>query len=292
MGSINLLEIFPPAIIDETIQSRQFNNLSDLYNLNYIVRFTILDLIKINKLKLYYGKVYAFGDGIDGQLGDDDVSDHYEAIPKLINSDYFNNGVNNENIIHISAGINHSLVLTKSGKVYAFGDGEFGRLGDGDISDHDEGIPKLINPRYFNDGENNEKIIHISAGTGHSLVLTESGKVYAFGNGYGGRLGDDDTSAHDEGIPQLINPDYFNDGENNENVIDISTGEAYSLVLTESGKVYAFGKGEYGVLGDGNISDHKEGIPQLINPEYFNDGMNNEKIIHISAGGYHSLVLT
>ena len=176
--------------------------------------------------------VYAFGFGLYGRLGDGDTSKHKEGIPKLINPHYFNDGVNNEKVIHISSGDFHSLVLTESGKVYAFGYGESGVLGDGDISNHDEGIPKLINADYFNDGLNNEKVIHISSGYDHSLVLTESGKVYAFGFGHFGRLGDDDTSRHTEGIPKLINADYFNNGEYNEKIIHISAGRFYSLVLT------------------------------------------------------------
>ena len=91
-------------------------------------------------------------------------------------------------------------------QIYTFGDGESGKLGqgspggpstlqhfsakrrknapaqsaesgaldwgDGNTSDHDEGIPKLINLDFFNNGEYNEKIINISAGLLHSLVLT------------------------------------------------------------------------------------------------------------------------
>ena len=63
--------------------------------------------------------------------------------------------------------------------------------------------------------------------------MTESGKVYAFGRGNSGKLGDDDTSVHDEGIPKLINPDYFNNGENNEKIIHISSGPAHSLVIAD-----------------------------------------------------------
>ena len=202
------------------------------------------------------------------------------------------NGEYNEKIINISAGWSHSLVLTESGKIYAFGNGYGGKLGDGDVTFHEEGIPKLINPDYFNNGEYNEKAIKISVGGFHSLVLTESGKVYAFGSGDYGQLGDDDTSEHDEGIPKLINPNYFYNGEYNEKIIHISAGGYHSLVLTESGKVYAFGSGLSGILGDNDISRHNEGIPKLINPDYFNNGEYNEKIIHISSGAYHSLVLT
>jgi len=283
---INLFDKLPITIIDDILKDKQFINgsLIRLYNLSYIIRSILINLKRTNNLKYIQGKIYAFGNGEYGNLGDNNITKHAEGIPTLIDLKYFRNdeaGIN-ERIISISTGLRHVLVLTESGHVYAFGSRENGVLGD----NHDDsrvGIPLIINPDYFN----NRKIIAISAGMAHSLVLTTEGEVYAFGNGEGGRLGDNDISYHQVLIPLKINPEYFY----NEKIISISGGSSHTLVLTKTGKVYAFGDGWNGELGDGGKgrrnASHLVGVPKEINPKYFN----NEKIISISAGGSHSLIL-
>ena len=71
----------------------------------------------------------------------------------------------------------------------------------------------------------------VAAGEVHSLVLTESGEVYAWGNNVSGKLGLGDTEARltptkVEGLPK---------------VKAIAAGIEHSLALTESGEVYAWG---------------------------------------------------
>lgn len=44
-------------------------------------------------------------------------------------------------------------------------------------------------------------------------------------------------------------------GFDKEKVVQASAGVAHSLFLTESGKVYAVGTAEKGVLGNGRVSD-------------------------------------
>ena len=79
----------------------------------------------------------------------------------------------------IAAGKTHSLALTESGEVYAWGDNDGGQLGLGDREERltpmkVEGLPKVK---------------AIAAVGGHSLALTESGEVYAWGNNEFGQLG-------------------------------------------------------------------------------------------------------
>ncbi len=108
-----------------------------------------------------------------------------------------------ENIISISAGAYHSLVLNNMGEVYSFGANNNGRLGLG--NSYHENIPKLI-PTLKN-------IISISTGYYHSLALDRDGKVYGFGSNTSARLGlTDDTLFIPTLIPTL------------ENIISISAG--------------------------------------------------------------------
>jgi hypothetical protein len=83
----------------------------------------------------------------------------------------------------IAAGWWHSLALTESGEVYAWGSNGRGQLGLGDTEDRHTPtqVPGL------------GRVKAIAAGGEHSLALTESGEVYAWGSNGHGQLGLGDT---------------------------------------------------------------------------------------------------
>lgn len=77
----------------------------------------------------------------------------------------------------------HSALLTKSGDIFTWGEGRFGRLGRG--GDNDDHFPKLIPRSSFN----GEPVKDISCGGFHSAAITESGVLYIWGGGEHGQLG-------------------------------------------------------------------------------------------------------
>ncbi|MDO9140563.1 MAG: hypothetical protein Q7U38_09585, partial [Methylobacter sp.] len=201
------------------------------------------------------GKVYSFGSGAYGKLGHNNTDN--KAQPTQIA------GI--ENIIAISAGGNHSLLLGRDGKVYSFGWGTNGKLGHGDL--HDKTVPTQIAAV----GDIN--ITAISAGNEHSLLLAEDGKVYAFGKGQYGRLGDGNADAHDVTVPTLVTTI--------ENITGISGGDKHTLLLAKDGKAYGFGYNYYGQLGDGTTDNR-------LSPVQIATTVNN--IASISAGYDHSSI--
>ena len=66
------------------------------------------------------------------------------------------------------------------GEIYSWGDNSFGELGGRKRLQY--GLPEKV-PGI------NEKIIKVSAGTYHSLVLTEDGEIYSWGDNSFGQLG-------------------------------------------------------------------------------------------------------
>jgi RCC1 and BTB domain-containing protein len=71
----------------------------------------------------------------------------------------------------------------------------------------------------------------------------------------------------------------------NKQIIDICCGEWHTLVLTNSGEVYAWGWNKFGQIGNG-ISDYEyQSIPIKGN------GFNDEKVIQISCDLLHSMAL-
>jgi alpha-tubulin suppressor-like RCC1 family protein len=67
--------------------------------------------------------------------------------------------------------------------------------------------------------------------------------------------------------------------------IGIASGEGHSLVVTESGDVYSFGRGHDGQLGLGNIKANAN-LPQLVS------GLQHECIVGVFTGAVSSYAVT
>jgi len=61
--------------------------------------------------------------------------------------------------------------------------------------------------------------------------------------------------------------------------VNIACGENYTIVLTEDGKLYSFGKGKTGVLGQASTKALND--PTLV------EGIADKKVIRMSAGLSH-----
>ena len=91
-----------------------------------------------------------------------------------------------QHIIAACCGALHSLALSATHEVYAWGDNSLGQCGLGPESAQLEQIvqaPALV-PRLLG-----LKIIAVACGAAHSVVLSHSGKAFAFGVGRQGQLG-------------------------------------------------------------------------------------------------------
>jgi len=95
-------------------------------------------------------------------------------------------------------------------------------------------------------GFNSEKIVSIACGYYHSLVLTDVGNVYSWGNNSKGQLGMGNRTTQIR--PQKI------ELNNNQIIKSISCGECHSLLLTTVGDIYAFGCNEFGQIGNQTIN--------------------------------------
>lgn len=213
-----------------------------------------------------FGQIYAFGINYHGGLGlnDNDPRNVPTPIPAI-----------NTDIISISCGNYHSLVLTAFGYVYSFGRNDYGQLGLGDNDNMN--IPMIIDNLR-------DTIVQIAAGSYHSLLLTTLGQLYSFGQNINGELGLGDND--DKNIPVLVNTPM-------SSIIKISSKFFHSLILTNDGQVYAFGANYLRQLGlEDGINRH---IPILVPFTKFSRVVKNDQnlnnIIQLSCGDSHSLVL-
>lgn len=147
-------------------------------------------------------------------------------------------GTNLANIKQVSSNFNHSLALTHDGKVYAWGEGGQGQLGNGGTSD--SSVPVLVDATGVMAGKT---IVGVAAGALFSLAYSDEGDVYAWGDNVFGQLGD--WTAADSSVPVIV--DLVGD------VVQVAAGAWTAYALLGDGTMYAWGRGNTGQLGDGTM---------------------------------------
>ena len=287
------------------------------------------------------GEVYSFGAGDGGQIGHDpdslfvpsrdwhqpqqEVTERLQLTPRVIDS------LQGVRVVAVAAGAYHSLLLSEAQHVYSLGGGGATRRSSS------RGRTSRFTPQWtpqINEALRRVNVVAVSGGLGHSLVLSEQGHVYAFGNGSDGELGNGrdhhstlyeftsdgmqinariraqqralattdafgrhgrDLMVHsmtlaDEAVPRLI------ESLGGVRVVGISAGGSmqtggtgHSLVLSDEGAVYSFGHDGYGELGR-NFDNESEELPTSV--PHVVETLRGTRVVEIAAGGASSLAAT
>ncbi|XP_024254333.2 probable E3 ubiquitin-protein ligase HERC3 [Oncorhynchus tshawytscha] len=148
-------------------------------------------------------------------------------------------------LVQITAGGDHSFALSLSGAVFGWGKNTAGQLGLGDTNRR---APAPV------DCLNLKKTVLISCGGEHTAVLTKGGVVFTFGSGHYGQLGH--NSLRDELRPRVVGQLC------GFKVTQIACGRHHTLAFVRpSNKIYSFGRGEQGLLGNGVKIDQSVPLP-------------------------------
>ena len=95
-------------------------------------------------------------------------------------------------VLAVASGKSHTLALTESQRIYAFGSNSEGQLGVGVDAVGGEFSESPLEVTLHGDkieAEEDEDIVALAAGSMHSLALTKSGRVWAWGSNKEGQLG-------------------------------------------------------------------------------------------------------
>ena len=226
------------------------------------------------------GQLYAFGLNLWGQLGSATNGGTFNpnSTPALVSFP----GASGQ-VIQIAVGGDHSLALTSTGQLYAFGNNYYGQLGNAtnNGTDNPNSTPALVGLPGASG-----RVVQIAAGLFHSLALTSTGQLYAFGNNYYGQLGNATNNGTENpsptpalvGLPGASGP-----------VIQIAGGFYHSLALTSTGQPYAFGRNSSGQLGSVTNSGTNNPSPT---PALVGLPGASGQAIQIAAGYAHGLALT
>ncbi|BDR52141.1 hypothetical protein KIM372_00480 [Bombiscardovia nodaiensis] len=177
------------------------------------------------------GTIYSWGHNGYGELGRTTANYQVNADPQPINSTL--------RFISVSAGENHSLAVDQSGRGYAWGYNEAGKLGSS--------APTAVGSSGVQiapiDMPNGVTFTQVSAGWDHSLALGSDHLVYVWGSNRQRQLGNgfgspnsDDYNPHP--TPARVATDTLPEGEQ---YTDIRAAGYYSLALSSQGDIYQWG---------------------------------------------------
>ena len=125
------------------------------------------------------GKVWTWGVSTVGRLGRPSNS-IVDPIPRPVMMPHIPEG---SRVVHVSAGADFSALVLNTGELYTWGCGDDGKLGH-------NGFMHMFRPQLvLNLLRQNQKIIQVSCGRSHMLVLSSSGLVFSSGESSHGRLG-------------------------------------------------------------------------------------------------------
>jgi alpha-tubulin suppressor-like RCC1 family protein len=224
------------------------------------------------------GQLYAFGSNRFGQLGSttNNGNENANPTPAALALPGASGPVS-----QIAAGDAHSLALTSTGQLYAFGSNEFGQLGNAANSGTELANPT---PLAVTLPGASGPVVQIAAGASHSLALTSTGQLYAFGSNRFGQLG---TAGASGTLSPTSTPTRVSLPGASGPVIQIAAGAFHSLALTATGQLYTFGRNNFGQLG----SENGEGTPNPT-PALLSMPAGAAPIVQLAAGASDSLLVT
>jgi alpha-tubulin suppressor-like RCC1 family protein len=228
------------------------------------------------------GQLYAFGSDVYGQLGYRPKGGEIaaSATPRLVMLPG-----EDGTVIQAAAGGDFSLVVTSGGQLYSFGDNLEGELGT--ATHYRTGRPNPTPALVTLPGATGP-VIRVAAGAEHSLALTATGQLYSFGEDSYGQLGTLPKHRFEASpTPALVTLP----GASGP-VTQIAAGGSFSLAVTATGQLYAFGDNFLGELGN-PINNLTEEV-FVANPTPARVTLPGEvgPVIQAAAGAEHSLALT
>ncbi|KAL0491239.1 hypothetical protein AKO1_009982 [Acrasis kona] len=262
------------------------------------------------------GTVYAFGRNIDGELGlghNNNVS-----TPEVVES------LMDKNVIMIdNSNVHHSTALTDNGEIYTWGNNRCGQLGLGDTINRNVPtcIPEISDKRIncviaggsansgfvFATNELNEtyvwganshsqlgldnklmqsspkqmsaltNTVKVGLGYNHSVVLLSDGRVFSFGSNDHYELGHGKVGVSTNVPGEIV-------ALREHNILDVCSGNGFSIALTAQGSLFSWGRNDHGMLGLGDLEPRT--IPQPINT------IKNVQIMYVEAGGAHVIAVS
>lgn len=232
------------------------------------------------------GTVWAYGQGQNGSLGDGDLSRHAVETPQQVL------GIADARSVQVVGSA--AFVVTGDGAVVGWGDGLLAHGGEqGTVNDHAaspipidglDGVAAIAESSLtalalrrdgtvagwginltdmLGDRDGTELttvggvsgVVSLAASRDTAIAATAAGVVCAWGGNDHDLLGPERVSGQ-SGDPAEV--------RGVSGVEQVAAGDDTAFALDGSGAVWAWGRGVYGLLGDGNAEDHVSAVPRRV----------------------------
>ncbi len=186
-------------------------------------------------------------------------------------------------VTSVSGEQSHTCAIQNQ-KLYCWGYNGYGQIGDGTRE-------RRTKPKLVADGTEttkafqNQNVTKVSNGSVHTCAI-QAGRLYCWGRNEYGQIGDGTYgSTNYRNKPTLV-ADGTTGGTNafeNQNVTKVSAGSDYTCAI-QAGRLYCWGKNNYGRLGDGNtVNQHTK--PKLVaDGTETTNAFQNQNVTKVSTG--------
>ena len=218
------------------------------------------------------GKLYAWGYNLYGQLGNNNTT----SVEAPVAVD-MTGALSGKTITAIAASYYASYALTSDGKVYSWGYNANGSLGNGNFNS--SSVPVAVSTSGVLNGK---AVTAITASLYSGYALADDGKVYSWGGNSYGALGNGNTNLTN--VPVSVSTSGVLSGKTITAIAACSSGY-HCLAMDTDGKLYAWGWGTAGQLGNGATSNSS--VPVEVQ---MTGALAGKTITSLAAGGNFSAV--
>ncbi|KAK1948183.1 putative E3 ubiquitin-protein ligase HERC1 [Phytophthora citrophthora] len=202
------------------------------------------------------GDLYTFGMNDCGQLGLDHTQ--HQSMPQLVRS------LEGTEVSMVACGLYHTIICTASGELYSCGKNDYGQLGL--AHNRQIKIPTVVSVP-------NEMVCFVACGYYHSMIVTTGGRSFSFGRNDYGQLGI--GSKIHQNVPNVVALSA------NTRMVRATCGCYHTVLLSEQGQVFVFGRNNKGQLGNRGSADALLPVPLKVRPE-----KNSRRCVDVAAGFY------
>ncbi len=228
------------------------------------------------------GTVAAWGYGDNYQLGNSARTNSYKPI--LVSKTAGVSALHAKMVVAIAAGGDHSMALCSDGTLAAWGENQYGQIGD-NTSGTDRTVPVAVNTTLGVSHLHGQTVTGIATAWDSSFALCADGSVTAWGHNSDGTLGNNTATHHPAPVAVSYSGVLLN-----RDVVALGGGGRHGLALCSDGSLASWGSNAFGQTGNNSTATYFI-QPAKVSTASGTSALFNKTVVEIASGSQHNLVL-